>query len=337
MTIALVTGSTGFIGAKCCRALLEKGFRVRAFHRTTSRLQMLENLEVEHVIGDLTRPETLTEAFKDVDVLFHTAAMLAAAEKPGQLYTINVEGTRSLLKAALQAGVKRLVYTSSVAALGIPDQLVVKGTDGPPPLMNEAHSWNGPGDHWPYGYSKYLAELEVQKAVAQGLDAVIVNPSLVYGPGDLYKQSSSLVVQMSQNRVPVFMEGGINVIHVDDVVTGHLAALERGWRGGRYILGGENMLVANLIRLSASVVGVPAPELVVPASLLRMFAGPIGLLQPFITAAVPLSLLRMAGYFFYYDNQKANDQLGWSPTLTSRQALTGAYEWFKQQGTIQAG
>jgi dihydroflavonol-4-reductase len=202
--------------------------------------------------------------------------------------------------------------------------------------MNEAHSWNGPGDLWPYGYSKYLAELEVQKAVAQGLDVVIVNPTLVYGPGDLYKQTSSLVVQMAQNRVPVLMEGGINVVHVEDVVRGHLAAMERGKCGERYILGGENMLLADLIRLSANVVGVNPPELTLPAGLLRALAGPIGLFQPFITLAVPLSLLRLAGYHFYFDNQKAHDHLDWSPSFTPRQALAEAFDWFKQQGTIQA-
>jgi dihydroflavonol-4-reductase len=334
MTTALVTGSTGFIGSRLCRALLDKGFQVRAFHRSTSQLQLLEGLAVEHANGDLTRPETLADALQGVDVLFHTAAMLAAAEKPGQMYTINVEGTRSLLKAALQAGVQRVVHTSSVAALGIPELWIAENAE--PALINENHTWKGSVDIWPYGYSKYAAELEVQKIVASGLDVVIVNPSLVYGPGDMYKQTSSLVVQMAQRRVPVLLEGGINVVHVDDVVTGQLAALEHGRRGERYILGGDNLLVADLIRLSAEVVGCAAPDMVAPAGLLRALARPIGLLQPFITAAIPLSMLRLAGYHFYYDNHKAQDHLGWLPSFTARQALMEAYEWFKQQGAIQA-
>jgi len=334
MTTALVTGSTGFIGARLCRLLLDKGYRVRAFHRSTSQMLLLEGLAVEHVTGDLTRPETLGDALQGVDVLFHTAAMLGAAEKPGQMYTINVEGTRSLLKAALQAGVQRVVHTSSVAALGIPPLRLSPTAE--PGLINENHSWSGPGDKWPYGYSKYLAELEVQKMVASGLDTVIVNPSLVYGPGDLYKQTSSLVVQVAQRRVPVLMEGGANVVHVDDVVTGQLAALERGRRGERYILGGENLPLQTLVCMAADVVGGTPPDLVVPAGLLRALAGPISLLQPFITAAIPLSMLHMAGSYFYYDNHKAQDQLGWSPRFTALQALTAAYEWFKQQGTIQS-
>jgi dihydroflavonol-4-reductase len=335
MTVALVTGSTGFIGARLCRVLLEQGFQVRAFHRSTSRLDLLEGLPVEHVIGDLTRQETLPEMLQGVNVLFHAAAMLSATEKAGQMYTINVEGTRHLLKAALQAGVQRVIYTSSVAALGLPDKLASQTTE--PSLMNENHSWNGPGDLWPYGSSKYLAEMEVQKMVAQGLDAVIVNPSLVYGPGDLYKQTSSLVVQMFQRRVPILMEGGINVVHVQDVVLGHLAALERGRRGERYILGAENLPLADLIRLCAEVVGVTAPDQTIPAGLLRVLAGPIAIFQPFITAAVPLSMLKLAGYHFYYDPHKALDHLGWSPSFTARQALMEAFEWFKQQGMIQTG
>jgi len=333
MTTALVTGSTGFIGARLCRYLLERGYQVRAFHRSTSQLKLLEGLPVEHASGDLTRPETLIEALQGVDVLFHTAAMLGASEKPGQMYTINVEGTRSLLRAAMQAGVQRLVHTSSVSALGVPDAMVSK--DSAPGAMNENHSWTGPGDFWPYGYSKYLAELEVQKMVGAGLDAVIVNPSLVYGPGDLYKQTSSLVVQMAERRVPVLLDGGINVVHVDDVVSGQLAALEHGQRGERYILGGDNLPLVDLVRLAGEVVGVSAPDLVAPSGLLRALAGPISLLQPFITAAIPLSMLRMAGYHFYYDNRKAQEQLGWSPQHTTREALTEAYEWFKTQGTIQ--
>jgi dihydroflavonol-4-reductase len=327
METVLVTGSTGFIGSRLCRLLIEQGYQVRAFHRATSRLQLLEGLPVEHVIGDLTRPETLTEALPGVDYVFHTASMLGGNARPGQMYTVNVEGTRSLLKAALQSGVKRMVFTSSAAALGVPDLPVAVSFD-------ENHSWNFKAELWPYGYSKYLAELEVQKAVAEGLDAVIVNPALVFGPGDLYKQASSLIVQVSQKKVPYLLEGGLNVIHVDDVVAGHLAALTQGKTGERYLLGGENISVPNLIGLSADISHVAMPDNILPAWLARNLSAPLSLLQPFISAPISMSMLRLAGYYFYFDCHKAAKHLGWQPHFTAQQALNDAYLWFKEQDAI---
>jgi dihydroflavonol-4-reductase len=157
-----ITGATGFIGGALCRAFSARGDRVFAFHRATSNLRQLEDLPVEHVIGDLTQPATLTAAVQGMDAVFHTAAWVGMNDA-GRLYAINVEGTRTVVQAALKAGVKRLVYTSSVAALGIP-------APGVPVLLDENHTWNFRPELFPYGYAKYLAELEVQKGVAQGLE-----------------------------------------------------------------------------------------------------------------------------------------------------------------------
>lgn len=332
MEIALVTGSTGFIGSHLCRVLLDRGYQVRAFHRPTSRLQLLEGLPVEHVSGDLTRPETLVEALQGVDFLFHAAAMLGGNEKPGQMYTVNVEGTRSLLKAALQNAVKKVVYTSSVAAMGVPQRPVSDQTG--PLAIDENHSWNYLAEFWPYGYAKYLAELEVQKSVAEGLDVVVVNPTLVYGPGDLYKQANSLVVQIAQRKVPILVEGGVNIVHIDDVIEGHIAALQYGKTGERYILGSENLTLPELIYLCAEIANVPAPENMVPAWLLRAVSGPLSLFQPFVTAPVGLSMLRMAGSYFFFDYRKAMHDLRWQPRFGARQALMDAYTWFRQQGVV---
>ena len=206
------------------------GHEVRAFHRATSNLRLLEGLPVEHCIGDLTQPDSVNAAVEGVEGVFHVAAWVGMND-PGRLYAITVEGTRAVVQAALQSGVRRLVYTSSVAALGIPQP-------GIPSLLDEHHTWNFRPELFPYGYAKYLAELEVQKGVAQGLDAVTVNPSLVLGPGDLYRQSSSVILQIATRKVGLAVAGGANAVHLADVVDGHIAAYHLGKCGERYILGG---------------------------------------------------------------------------------------------------
>lgn len=321
----LVTGATGFVGSNLCRGLLARGHQVRAFHRPTSNLRLLEGLDVEHALGDLTQPETVEQALEGIDVVFHAAAWMGGADQGGRQYAVTVEGTRDLLRAALQAKVKRLVHTSSVAALGVPE-----ATNGQPALIDEDHTWNYRPDFYPYGYAKYLAELEVQKAVAQGLDAVIVNPSLIFGPGDLYRQAGSIITQVAERRINVAIEGGINCVHIDDVVEGHLAALEFGRRGERYILGGENLTHMRLLQEIAEITGAPVPNLVLPTRLVRAAAGPARLMRAFLDLPVSADLLRLAGYYFFYDTQKARTRLGLSDPRPVRQALAEAYAWFTQ-------
>lgn len=317
----LVTGSTGFIGAHLCRGLLEQGHQVRAFHRSSSSLRLLEGLEVEHAIGDLTLPDSLQSAMEGVEAVFHAAAWMGGNEQPGKLYAVTVEGTRAVLNAARKAGVRRLVHTSSVAALGVPEL----GQSG---MLNENHTWNFRPDHYAYGYAKYLAELEVQKAVALGLDAVIVNPSVVFGAGDVYRQASSIVAQVAHRKVRVSVEGGINAVHVADVVAGEIAALERGRTGQRYILGGENLTYAALLKTIASAAGVPAPTSVLPAGIVRAFSGFAGGLQRYLDLPVAAETLHLAGYYFYYDLRKAQVELELAPPRPVRQAVEEAYRWF---------
>jgi dihydroflavonol-4-reductase len=316
----LVTGSTGFIGSNLCRALLEAGHRVRAFHRPTSTLRMLEGLEVEHALGDLTNPDTLRPALEGIEVVFHTAAYMGGSQ-PGKQYAVTVEGTRRLARAALEAGVRRLVQTSSVAALGVP----ALGHTEP---VDEHHTWNYHPERYPYGYAKYQAELEIQKVVAQGLDAVIVNPSMVFGPGDIYRQTSSILRAIARRRLPATVEGGLNVVHIADVVAGHIAALERGRTGERYILAGDNMTHLAFAQLAARCAGVPAPALVVPGWLLRALAGPAGLLENFLNLPVSTDLFHLAGRYFYYTSAKARDQLGLPTHRPAEEALRTALDWF---------
>jgi len=329
---ALVTGSTGFIGGAICRRLVEQGIEVRAFHRETSTLKLLEGLPVEHFTGDLTRPETLEAAMQGVEVVFHVAALLGGRDDPGRMYAVTVEGTRAVLRAARKAGVRRLVHTSSVAALGVPELSRLK-----PPvrgLLDESHSWNYSADLWPYGYAKYLAELEVQKAVANGLDAVIVNPSVVIGPGDVYRTTSSVVVQVASGKLLMSVNGGLNMVHIDDVVNGHLAALQHGRRGGRYILSGTNLPIPDITRMIAEVGGVSHP-FVLPARLVRMFAGGIKRLESFLPLPVSAEMLNLAGDYFYYDGRKAQRELRLEAPLSAQRAIKDAYDWFVQEGTLK--
>jgi dihydroflavonol-4-reductase len=325
---ALVTGSTGFIGSNLCRELLARGYTVRAFHRSTSSLRLLEGLDVEHALGDLTQPDTIQAAAEGMEVIFHAAAWMGGYNLIGQMYAVTVEGTRNVLQAARQAGVRRVIHTSSVAALGVP-RTFPPNSAAQPACIDEQHTWNYRPDYYPYGYAKYLAEQEVQKAVAQGLDAVIVNPTLVFGAGDNYRQAGSIITQVAERRLSIATEGGVNCVHIADVVKGHLAALAVGKTGERYILGGENLTHLQLLQITAEVTGAPIPTLVMPAGLLRWLAFPAQLLHTFLTLPVSPELFRMAGTYFFYDLKKAESQLGLTQHSPVKDALAEAFEWFQ--------
>lgn len=321
----LVTGSTGFIGAHLCSELVARGCTVRAFHRATSKTRLLEGLEVEHCLGDITQPDTLEAAMQGVEIVFHAAAWMGGAEQGGKQYAVTVEGTRSVLLAARQAGVRRLVHTSSVAALGIPE-----ASSGEAVLIDENHTWNYRPDYYPYGYAKYLAELEVQKSVAQGLDAVIVNPTLAFGKGDIYRQSSSIITQVAGKRIPAGIAGGINCVHIADVIDGHLSAMERGRTGERYILGGENLPHMRWLQIIAEVTGAPALNQMLPTRLVRALAWPSHLLRPFLNLPISPELFRLAGLNFFYDTSKARKELQLPEPRPVVDAIREAYQWFTQ-------
>jgi dihydroflavonol-4-reductase len=363
--LALVTGATGFIGSHLCQGLLEAGWRVRAFHRPSSSLAALAWLEVEHALGDVTQPETLRKAMQGVEVVFHAAAMLGRPRRPEAMYAVTVGGTRHVLAAAAEVGVRRVVQTSSVAALGPPVELPGAGKPArtqstnqagtakvvdepirvPPgaggigdarqiPLIDENHTWSYRPEWWRYGHAKYLAELEVQRAVACGLDAVLVNPAVVLGPGDLNRVSGDIIVKVAQKKVPAAIAGGLNVIHIADVVRGHLAALERGRAGERYILGGENLTIPHFLRLAAEAAGAPAPRLVLPPRLVRPLAGPAILLGRALPLPASGEILRQAGFYFWYDTLKAQGELGLTGLRTAQEAIRETLEWYHQRGDL---
>ncbi len=326
MTQALVTGATGMVGANLVEALNHAGWRVRILRRTTSRLDALHDLEYEEAIGDILDEESLIAAMQGVDVVFHVAGAADYWRRgPDHLYRINVEGTRTVVQAALKARVPRLVFTSSVSAVG--------PAPAPDHPVDESQTFNLPPAVFPYGHSKWLAEQEVQKGVAAGLDAVIVNPSIVVGPRDVYVTTGSLFQNMRRG-LPVVPRGGSGVVDARDVALGHIAAAERGRTGARYILSAENLSHMALARIIADAMGVRPPLLelppwaTVPVAALFDLARALGLPIP-----ADGKTIRLSTYWFFVDNTRSRKELG----VTYRpvtQAVHDALDWLRAHGQM---
>ncbi len=325
----LVTGASGFLGSRICRALSLHGHAVRAMVRPTSSRLALDGLAVEVVLGDLMDPPSLEAAAHAQEVIFHCAGEVTRWKKPEHMIASHVAGTRHVLSAALKAGVGRFVHTSSVAALGVPDR--DPGPDGADaPLLDETHAWNTSARIWPYGFAKDRAEAEVLQAVKAGLPAVIVNPSVIFGPGDVYRYRASIVGRLLSGRLPPLgASGGLNAIHIDDVVAGHVAALERGKPGRRYILGAENMTHHALLAMTARILGRPGPRLDMPPFPLRALGGAAIALSRWVPLPNWLSLFPLAGVHFYYDTSRATNELGFEPGHSVADGIQQAVAWFK--------
>lgn len=327
---ALVTGATGFIGSNLCRALVEHGYSVRAFHRPTSNLAILKGLEIETVAGDITDLESLIVAMQGIDVVFHCAAQLGQVSDLSIMKHITVNGTQNVIQAALENGVHRFIHTSSVAALGVPPLIKT----GQPYLLDETHTWNYRPRWWMYGYTKYLAELEIQKAVAHGLDAVIVNPTIVLGAGDIHRVSGNIIIYLARHHLPMAVEGGANIVHIADVIDGHLAALNFGKTGERYIIGGENLTHFDFLSRISQVIHRSPPKWNLPAKLLTTLNPLYSAVEKLSPLPISTSLLRLAGRYFYYDTQKAQNQLHLSPPRSITDAIQQCYDWYVAQGVL---
>lgn len=327
MAQALVTGGTGFIGSHVVRALLAAGHQVRVLRRATSRLEALEGLAgYRAVVGDILDPASLEAAMAGCAWVFHVAAVSDYwRQDVGWLYRVNVEGTRNVLAAARRAGVQRLVFTSSAAAVGLRE-------DGFP--ADESVTFNLSPAAFPYAHSKFLAEIEVLKAVIAGLDCVILNPAVVIGPGDVYQGSGSLLIEMLRRRVPAIPPGGVTLIDVRDVAAAHLAAAERGRVAERYLLGAVDLSYRVWLRLVADVVGVPPPWLRVPAWAVPFIGLAVDLAR---AAGVPVpadgNQIRFSARRMYYNCQKAWAELG-EPQIDIRQSLQDTLDWYRAHGVV---
>jgi dihydroflavonol-4-reductase len=322
---AFITGATGFVGANLARLLLERGYEVRALVRGESRLDNLQGLGVEPVVGDLCDP-ALADLMQDCQVVFHVAAHYSLWQADRDtLYRSNVLGTRNILAAARAAGVERTIYTSSVAAIGVP---------GDSRIADETYQSSVDKLVGYYKKSKYWAEQEAHAAVQQGQDVVIVNPSTPIGPWDIKPTpTGDIILRFLKRQMPFYLNTGLNLIHVRDVAEGHLLALEKGKTGDRYILGNENITLQQMLEMLAEITKIPGPKGTIPAWI------PLGVawIDEQVLArlgkkpSVPLDGVRMSQQLMFYDASKAKQELG-LPQTPVRTALEESANWFIEHG-----
>lgn len=323
MTI-LVTGATGFIGSALVRQLAGRGQRVRAMVRPRTDRRNLEGLDVEYAEADLADPRSLAQVLEGCNTLYHVAADYRLwARNSADLYKINVDGTRAIMQLANQAGIRRIVYTSSVATLGLHED----GTPADETTLAEPEDMIG---H--YKRSKYFAEQAVHNMIAdEGLQAIIVNPSTPVGPRDIKPTPTGrMVLDAACGRMPAYVDTGLNIVHVDDVAQGHLLALEHGHVGERYILGGHNMSLQQILHTVARLVDRKAPtirlshNMVLPmAYCFEAWARITRGKEPRVT----VDGVRMSKKKMYFSCEKARRELNYTPR-PAEEALRDAVNWF---------
>ncbi len=324
---ALVTGATGFVGSHLVRELNNRGYTVRALHRASSKMEALKGLTYESALGDVTELDALRRACEGVDAVFHVAAVADYWRADADhMREVNIEGTRKVLQATRELAVKRVVFTSSAAAVGF-------FNDRP---SNETDPFNLPPHRFPYGHSKALAEDVVREAVANGQDIVTVNPVVIMGAGDLNMISGTFMLQTKRyGMFTPITYGGISVIDVHDVVRYHVDAYEKGVTGERYILMTENYPYAVWFKMIADVVGVRSPIIYVPNVLLSPMANVIDFLRKLgVKTPIDANQTRLGGVNVYFDGQKAHDLFG-KPQTDMKTSLKETYTWYVANGYMK--
>ena len=326
----LVTGASGFVGSAVARALLADGERVRVLLRPTSPRTNVADLDVEIAEGDIRDRASVARALDGCRHLFHVAADYRLwAPDPDDIVRANLDGTRAVMEAARDAKLERIVYTSSVATLKLRQDGVPVDETAP----NAPDTTIGA-----YKKSKVLAERLVESMVAEGLPATMVLPSTPIGPRDVKPTPTGrIVVEAANGRMPAYIDTGLNLVHVDDVARGHLLAWKRGRVGERYILGGQDVSLGDMLRVIAGLVGRRPPTVELPrgpifplayaAELVARFTGR----EPFAT----VDALRMAKYRMFFTSAKAEAELGYA-ARPYQDALADAVDWFKRAGMIKA-
>jgi dihydroflavonol-4-reductase len=326
----LVTGASGFIGSAVVRALLTAGYPVRVLLEPGRDDANVDGLDIDRIDGDVRDPSTVNAAVEGVDTVFHLAAIYRFwARDPEVFYDVNVGGTMNVLRAARRAACRRVVYTSTVATLGVAEhgQLASEGS-----TVHFEHLFGH------YKRSKYLAEHEVLRAGASGLPVVLVHPTFPVGEGDTAPTPTGrTIVEFLNGRIPAYVDTALNVVHVDDVARGHVLASERGQLGRSYILGGENMSLREMLRALADLSGLPAPRVrVSPALVLPIvrtaewFESRVMHREP----TLPAEPVRMATTRMAYDDSRARSELGYT-TGTARTALRRAAAWYVEHGFVK--
>ena len=326
----LITGASGFVGSAVLRALGGKGLRLRALVRPNSPRANLDGIDCEIVEGDMRHAAEMSRALEGVRGLFHVAADYRLwARDPSDIARANLDGTRTVMEAAWTRGVERIVYTSSVATL--------RAGDDPVAIDETAPLAEGEGVG-AYKQSKVCAERLVERMVeGQGLPAVIVMPSTPIGPRDIKPTPTGrIVVEAAMGRIPAFVDTGLNLVHVDDVAAGHLQAMDRGRIGERYILGGQDASLREMLSVIADLTGRRAPTVNLPRAPLYPLAwaaeavASITGKEPFITS----DALRMASHHMFFSSAKAELELGYV-ARPYREALADALAWFRAAGYLK--
>lgn len=333
MTLAgdrvLITGASGFVGSAVARAAVARGYRVRALVRPTSPRTNFAGLDCEIVEGDMREALSLRPALKDVQFVFHVAADYRLwARNPDEIIRNNREGTRVVMEAAREAGVERVVYTSSVATLKPRDD------GGEADETDRADMASAIG---PYKKSKVAAERVVENMIAQGLPAVIVSPSTPIGPRDVRPTPTGrLILEAATGRMPAYVDTGLNLVHVDDVAEGHMLALEKGRIGETYIFGGQNVTLKQMLDDIARLMGRRPPSVRLPRGPLYPIAyaaeafARISGKEPFVTA----DALEMSKHKMFFSSAKAERELGYR-ARDYKGALADAVRWFREAGYLK--
>lgn len=326
----LVTGATGFVGSAVARSLIARGCIVRVLSRPNNDRRNLSNLDVDLVEGDLLKPETLRPALEGCIGLFHVAAdyRIWTRDVPG-MFAANVDGTRAILQAASDVGVERAVYTSSVAVLGI-DSTGAPSDENTPVTFEDMVGV--------YKQSKYRAEEACCEAIDKtGLDCVIVNPSTPIGPYDVKPTPTGrIILEAATNKMPAYVDTGLNVAHVEDVALGHLLAFKKGEKGRRYILGGDDMTLRDILVTVAEIAESRPPKFQIPrgpiyplAFLAEAWSNFTGIGEPFVT----VDGLRMSKKKMFFSSGRAERELGYTHRA-SELAIRDAVNWFQDNGYL---
>ena len=325
--LVFVTGATGFVGSHVARALAGQGADLRLLVRTNSNQKNISDLKAELVSGDLREPASLEKASAGCDAIFHVAADYRLwVRDPQEMYRANVEGTRAILGAARKNNIRRVVYTSSVATMGF----VSSG-----PLADENSPVSIADMIGPYKRSKFMAEQVAIEAAQAGQDVVIVNPTTPVGERDIKPTPTGrIVVDFLKKKFPAYVDTGLNLVDVTECARGHIAAFEKGRTGERYILGGENLTLKQILDKLAAITGLPSPRIRVP----YMLAFATGVLDEVVTGRIrgrepraTIDAVRMGRKKMFVTSSKAERELGWH-ALPVDDALQRAVEWFRANG-----
>ena len=325
--LAFVTGATGFLGSHVARVLADSGADMRLLVRSSSNLRNIEGLRADRALGDLRDPVSLEKAMAGCDVVFHVAADYRLwVRDPNEMYRSNVEGTRAILEAARKNGVRRLVYTSSVATIGFTRNGYPANEDSPVSLADMIGH---------YKRSKFMAEQLALEAGRSGLEVVVVNPTTPVGDQDVKPTPTGrIVVDFLKRKFPAYVETGLNLVDVRECARGHVTALEKGKSGERYILGGENLTLKQILDKLAKITGLPSPILKLP----YIFAYAAGIADEIVTGRLrgrepraTIDSVRMGAKKMFASSDKAERDLGWK-IVPVESALRRAAEWFRVNG-----